>query len=71
MCSVLMFGPVRGIAEGFGATRELASVGFFSSVRSQMSFQVFEARVSFVAVLKLKRTIRIGLLGTVGGSVTR
>ena len=36
MCSVLMFGPVRGIAEGFGATRELTSVWFFSSVSPTM-----------------------------------
>ena len=36
MCPVLMLCSVRGIAEGFGTARELAGVGFFSGVRSQM-----------------------------------
>ena len=56
MCSVLMLGPVRGVAESFGATREFAGIGFFSGVRSQMGLQVLEARVSLVAILKLKKT---------------
>ena len=51
-----MLGPVRGVAESFGATREFAGVGFFSGVRSQMGLQVLEARVSLVAILKLKKT---------------
>ena len=54
MCPVLMLGSVRGIAEGFSTARELAGVGFFSSVRSQMGLQVLESRVSLVATLKLE-----------------
>jgi len=59
MCSVLMFGSVRGIAEGFGAAGELAGVGFFSGVRSQVGLQVLEARVSLVAILELKKRQRL------------
>ena len=55
MCPVLMLCSVRGVAEGFSTARELAGVGFFSSMRSQMGLQVLEARVSLVATLKLKK----------------
>ena len=54
VCPVLVFGTVGGIAEGLGAARELAGVGLFAGVRSQMCLQVFKSRISFAAVLELK-----------------
>jgi len=55
MCSVLMLGPVGGVAEGFGATGELASVRLFSGVRSQVGLQVFETGICLVAIFELKK----------------
>jgi hypothetical protein len=52
-----MFGSVRSIAEGFAATREFASVGFFSGVRSQMGFQILQTRIGLVAAFKLKKCL--------------
>ena len=43
MCSVLVLCPVRGVAEGFGASRELASVWLLSCVRPQVSLEVFQS----------------------------
>ncbi len=55
MCSVLMFGAIRGIAESFWAAGKFASVGFFSGVRSQMSLEVLQPRICFGARLELKQ----------------
>lgn len=45
MRSVLMLGPVRGIAEGFRTARKLAHVRPLSRVRSEMSLQILQPRV--------------------------
>ena len=55
MRSVLVLGPVRGVAEGLGAARELAGVGLLARVGPQVSLQVLEARVGLVAGFELKR----------------
>ena len=51
--SVLMFGPVGGVAEGFAASGEFAHVRFLSRMRPKMSLQILETRVSLGASLKL------------------
>lgn len=49
-----MLGPVRGVAEGLGAARELAHVGLLSGVRPQVGLEVLKATVGFPTALKLK-----------------
>lgn len=58
MCSVLMLGPVRGIAEGFRTARKLAHVRLLSRVRSEMSLQILQPRVRLWAAFKLIKTQR-------------
>lgn len=53
--SVLMLRPVRSVAEGLAASRELASVRFLARVRSQMGLQILQPRVSFVTSLELSK----------------
>ena len=48
-----MLCPVRGVREGFGATRELASVRLLSGVRPQMGLEVLQSRVGLAAVFEL------------------
>ena len=54
MGSVLVFGSIAGIAEGLGASRELAHVGLLPSVRPQVGLQVLQAAVGFPTSLELK-----------------
>ena len=54
MCSVLVFGPVRCVAEGLGAAWELAHVGLLPGVRPQVGLQVLQATVGFPTSLELK-----------------
>ena len=54
MGSVLMLGAVRSVAEGLGAARELAHVGFLPSVASKVGLQVLQPAVRFPASFKLK-----------------
>lgn len=58
MRSVLMLGPVRGIAEGFRTARKLAHVRLLSGVRSEMSLQILQPRVRLWAAFKLIKTQR-------------
>lgn len=58
MRSVLMLGPVRGIAEGFCTARKLAHVRLLSGVRSEMSLQILQPRVRLWAAFKLIKTQR-------------
>ena len=51
--TVFMFSPVRSITECFATAKEITSIGFFASVRSDMSLHVFQSWVSFVTILKL------------------
>ena len=53
---VLVFGPVRGVGEGFVASFVLADVRFLASVRTQMSFKILQTRVSLRAALELQRS---------------
>ena len=55
MGSVLMLGAVRGVAEGLGAARELAHVGFLPGMTPQVGLQVLQPAVSLPASLKLKK----------------
>jgi hypothetical protein len=57
MCPVLMLGAVTGITEGLATANELALVRLFTCVTAQVSLQVFQARVSLCALLKLHNTI--------------
>ena len=54
MGSVLMLRSVRCVAEGLGAAGELAHVGLFPSVRSQVGLEVLQPTVRLPASLKLK-----------------
>ena len=54
MCSVLMFGSVRGVTESLGAAGKLAHVWLLSGVRSQMGLQVLQTAVRLPTTLKLK-----------------
>ena len=60
MGSVLMLGPVAGVAEGLGAARELAHVGLLPGVRAQVGLQVLQPRVGLSASLELNRECIIG-----------
>jgi hypothetical protein len=51
-----MFRPIRGVAESFAASWELASVRFFAGVRSQMRLEILQSRIRLVASLKLRKT---------------
>lgn len=53
MGSILMLGPVTGVAEGLAAAGILAGVGLFARVRSQMGLEVFQSGVRFEAALEL------------------
>ena len=55
MCSVLMLGAVRGVAEGLGAAWELAHVGLLARVAPQVGLQVLQPAVRFPASFKLKK----------------
>ena len=55
MGPVLVLGPVRGVAEGFGAAREFTGVRLLARVGAQVGLQVLESGVRFVTGLKLKR----------------
>jgi len=48
-----MFCSIAGIAESFAATWILASIWFLASMRSEMSLEIFQSRVSFEATLEL------------------
>lgn len=52
MRSVLMFRSVASVTESFAAPWILAGIWFLTGVRSEMSFEVFQSRVSFEATLK-------------------
>ena len=67
MCSVLVFGPVRCVAEGLGAAWELAHVGLLPGVRPQVGLQVLQATVGFPTSLELKW---FRLLTRVGGQMS-
>ena len=54
MCPILVLRPVRRVAEGLGASRELARVRLLARVRPQVGLQVLQPRVRLVARLKLK-----------------
>lgn len=56
VCSVLVFGAVRGIGESFVTALVLAHVRFLASVRAQVSLQVLQARVCFITAFKLRHT---------------
>ena len=74
MGSVLVFGPIAGVAEGLGASRELAHVGFLPSVGSQVGLQVLQPAVRLPAALELKerrRLVRLYGLGRVQAQVGR
>ncbi len=51
--SVLVLGPVGGVAEGLGAAGELAHVGFLPRVGPQVGLQVLQPAVRLPANLKL------------------
>jgi len=51
-----MLGSVGSIAESLAASRILTQIGFFASVWAQVSLQVFQPRVCFVATLKLQHS---------------
>lgn len=52
--SVLMLRSIAGIAEGFATAWILAGVRFFASVRSEVSLEILQPRVSFEAALELR-----------------
>ena len=54
MGSVLVFGSIAGVAEGLGASRELAHVGLLSGVGPEVGLQVLQPAVSLPASLELK-----------------
>ena len=54
-----MFGSIAGVAEGLGASRELAHVGLLPSVGSQVSLQVLQPAVRLPAALELKERRRL------------
>ena len=62
MCSVLVFGPVRCVAEGLGAAWELAHVGLLPGVGPQVCLQVLQTAVRFPAALKLNRKYKLVLV---------
>ena len=49
-----MFCPIRSSGEGFATASESAYEGSFPGVESDMSFQVFQTRVTFIAIWILK-----------------
>ena len=55
MGSVLVLGPVAGVAEGLGAARELAHVGLLPGVGAQVGLQVLQPGVRLPASLELNR----------------
>ena len=74
MGSVLVFGSITGVAEGLGASRELAHVGLLPSVGSQVGLQVLQPAVRLPAALELKerrRLVRLYGLGRVQAQVGR
>ena len=54
MSPVLVFGPVRGIGEGFAAPGELTHVGLLARVRPQVGLQVLKPGVGLGAGLELE-----------------
>ena len=54
MCPVLVLGPVRGVAEGLGASGKFTVVRLLSRVRAQVGLQVLQPGVCLVAALELK-----------------
>jgi hypothetical protein len=64
MGSVLVFRAVRGIAEGLCASRKLTHVRSFARMTSEVRFQVFQARIRFVAAVILhRRTVFLKISG--------
>ena len=53
MGSVLVLGPIGGIAESLDASRHFALVRLFPGVGAQVGFQVLQPRVRLGAPLEL------------------
>ena len=54
VCSVLVLGAVRSVAERFLTVRKLTHVRLLTSVRTQVSLQVLQSAVGLVAILELR-----------------
>lgn len=54
MSSVLVFGPVGSIGEGFVTAFVFTHIRFLSSMRAQVSLQVFQTRVGLITAFKLQ-----------------
>ena len=57
VCSVLVLGAVRSVAERFLAVRELTHVWLLTSVRAQLRLQVLQSAVGLVAILELRNRV--------------
>ena len=55
MGSILVFGTIRRVREGFFASRYFADVRPFTRMRTKMCFEILKARVCFVATFVLKK----------------
>lgn len=58
VCSVLVFGSVRGVGEGFVASFVLADVWFLTSVGAQMGFEILQTGVCLGAAFELQEQRR-------------
>lgn len=55
MRSILVFGSITRVGEGFGASRVFTGVRFLARMTSQMGLKVFQPGIGFTATLKLKK----------------
>jgi hypothetical protein len=54
MGSVLMFGTIGSVTEGFTTAWKFTSVRLLSCVRSKMGLEVFQPRISFSTIFELQ-----------------